>query len=122
MHDMWVVTDRGVNRAIQAIFAERPLFIADGHHRYETALAYKEERARTEGEVAVAGWNYVMMFPRPTSMRAASLSCPRTGWSRPPERFREPDAFQEAVGEWYAVEESRIERGGGPRVCTGTRE
>lgn len=33
--------------AVQAFLAERPVVIADGHHRYETALAYRdEERAR----------------------------------------------------------------------------
>ena len=51
----------GLIGAIQAVFAERPLFIADGHHRYETAVAYKEERGRPRAS-AVAGWNYVMMF------------------------------------------------------------
>jgi len=27
-----------------ALLRERPLYIADGHHRYETALAYRDER------------------------------------------------------------------------------
>ena len=32
-----------------ALLRERPLYIADGHHRYETALAYRDER-RAEGD------------------------------------------------------------------------
>jgi len=29
---------------VAALLRERPLYIADGHHRYETALAYRDER------------------------------------------------------------------------------
>src|SRR5690606_34923803 len=62
LHDLWVVTDPAVNREIEEVFAGRPLFIADGHHRYETALAYQAEQAAVHGETPGAGWNYVMMF------------------------------------------------------------
>ena len=42
---------------------ERPLFIADGHHRYETALAYKRFCAENSGAVAAdAPENSVMML------------------------------------------------------------
>ncbi len=38
---------------IESFLAERPVVIADGHHRYETALAYRDEqRARGAGEAA----------------------------------------------------------------------
>jgi uncharacterized protein (DUF1015 family) len=33
---------------LRAFLAERPVVIADGHHRYETALAYRDERRRAE--------------------------------------------------------------------------
>ena len=36
--------DPAAQRAIQAFLAERAVVIADGHHRYETALAYRDER------------------------------------------------------------------------------
>ncbi len=42
-HRLWVVDDPVSVTAIQDAFAEGgPLYIADGHHRYETALAFKE--------------------------------------------------------------------------------
>ncbi len=41
-HHLWVVDDPGATGAIQRGFAESgPLYVADGHHRYETALAFK---------------------------------------------------------------------------------
>ena len=39
----------GLVRRAPAYFASRPLFIADGHHRYETALNYLEDRRQQAG-------------------------------------------------------------------------
>lgn len=37
---LWVVTDPGVHRKLTALLGDRALYIADGHHRYETSLNY----------------------------------------------------------------------------------
>ncbi|HZU69899.1 MAG TPA: DUF1015 domain-containing protein [Ktedonobacteraceae bacterium] len=42
-HVLRAITDRQHIALIQDFFAGRQLFIADGHHRYETALNYREE-------------------------------------------------------------------------------
>jgi uncharacterized protein (DUF1015 family) len=39
-HRLWRVTDADVVRAVKALMAESTVIIADGHHRYETAVAY----------------------------------------------------------------------------------
>ena len=41
---LWPVTDQQVVSAVTGLMGPRPVFIADGHHRYETALRYLEER------------------------------------------------------------------------------
>ena len=43
-HTVWRVDDPVACAAISAAVAEQPVVIADGHHRYETSLAYKAER------------------------------------------------------------------------------
>jgi uncharacterized protein (DUF1015 family) len=43
-HRLWRVTSRGVVDAIREAVASAPLVIADGHHRYEVALAYEAEQ------------------------------------------------------------------------------
>ena len=48
-HRFWPVTDAGAIAAVQEAMADREIMIADGHHRYETALAYRDERARPRG-------------------------------------------------------------------------
>ncbi len=48
VHRLWPIADRARVAAIQQLMAPLKLVIADGHHRYETALAYREER-RAQG-------------------------------------------------------------------------
>ena len=42
-HRLWTITDHVIHAAVHAAFESMPVLIADGHHRYETALAYAEE-------------------------------------------------------------------------------
>lgn len=49
---VWPVTDHAAATAVSALLADKPIYLADGHHRYETALAYlaeREEQARRQG-------------------------------------------------------------------------
>ena len=45
VHRMWTVTDVGVISAVSGLIGPKPMFIADGHHRYETACNYRDELA-----------------------------------------------------------------------------
>ena len=40
-HRMWIITDEARVKSVCSDFADRKLYIADGHHRYETALNYR---------------------------------------------------------------------------------
>ena len=42
IHRVWIVSDPAETTALSAAFVDKKLYIADGHHRYETALNYKE--------------------------------------------------------------------------------
>ncbi len=46
---VWAVRDRHRIEAVAETLAISPIFIADGHHRYTTALAYRAERRAAEG-------------------------------------------------------------------------
>ena len=60
---MWVISDPDVLRAVTAEMAPKTgLIIADGHHRYETALNYRAEmRAQHRTAPANAAFNYAMV-------------------------------------------------------------
>lgn len=59
-HRLWAITDADTIKAIEATFDGVKLYIADGHHRYETALNYKNYRI--ENNIPVAGADRVMMM------------------------------------------------------------
>ncbi|MFQ5429571.1 MAG: DUF1015 family protein [Phycisphaerae bacterium] len=42
---LWVIDDLPTIKSIQVRLANKPIFIADGHHRYETALLYRRQQA-----------------------------------------------------------------------------
>jgi uncharacterized protein (DUF1015 family) len=42
-HRLWVISDPAIHASVHAALTDLPVLIADGHHRYETALAYADE-------------------------------------------------------------------------------
>ena len=56
-HRLWCLDDAEHNNQIQKLFSSKPLLIADGHHRYETALAFRNEMAYT----GLQGYGYMMV-------------------------------------------------------------
>jgi len=61
-HQLWVVTDPNVLRGVSAAVSPHMMYIADGHHRYETCQAYKEERQKAADVVTgEEGFNFMLM-------------------------------------------------------------
>ena len=60
-HRLWAVTEEGIVEAIRLRFADTKLYIADGHHRYETAINYRDW-LRSQGVPEGADSDYVMMM------------------------------------------------------------
>lgn len=61
-HEMWMVTDPDAIAAAANALGSAPMYIADGHHRYETSCAIRDQRREAEqieGEHAV---DYTMMM------------------------------------------------------------
>ncbi|MCR4426513.1 MAG: DUF1015 domain-containing protein [Firmicutes bacterium] len=52
-HRLWACQDPVTIEALTRAMSDRYVVIADGHHRYEAALRYREWRARLEGRVAM---------------------------------------------------------------------
>ena len=63
VHRVWTYTDKEGIDAISSAMDDQPIFIADGHHRYDTALNYRNERRSIAGSFTGSeGFNYVPMF------------------------------------------------------------
>jgi uncharacterized protein (DUF1015 family) len=76
VHNLWAITDPEIKGQLSQLLSSQPFYIADGHHRYETALTYRQERAKeqsnssdssiitSEAKKSLNGkgaFNYVMM-------------------------------------------------------------
>jgi uncharacterized protein (DUF1015 family) len=65
-HKLWVANEPEFVQRVSHFLASRPIYIADGHHRYETALAYRDER-RQENSPGNEAFNFIMMSLVPFS-------------------------------------------------------
>jgi uncharacterized protein (DUF1015 family) len=60
---VWMVSDPGILNHVREIMNPREIYIADGHHRYETALAYREgQRKKFPKGTGRETYNFTMMY------------------------------------------------------------
>ncbi len=63
VHRLWQVTDESIIEKAQGLLDSKPLFIADGHHRYETALSFRNQmREKHPDFTGKELYNYVLMY------------------------------------------------------------
>lgn len=62
-NELYGLADPEPLRALTETFLDKKLYIADGHHRYETGLAYRDERRAELGRVDPdAPYEHILMF------------------------------------------------------------
>jgi uncharacterized protein (DUF1015 family) len=61
-HRVWLLRQPELIESIERAFADQTVFIADGHHRYETALEYRDERRLAASGDPDAGYEFIMMY------------------------------------------------------------
>lgn len=102
-HRLWRITDPGVIDTVSTDMLGKPLYIADGHHRYETALNYRNKRIAEDPDLAEdASCKYVMMYL--SSMHDPGLTvlpAHRLVNELPKERM---DTFFERVSPFFDME------------------
>jgi uncharacterized protein (DUF1015 family) len=62
VHRLWPVTDVTTIAQVAATLGPRPIFVADGHHRYETACNYRDQVAASRTIAANDPVNFVLMM------------------------------------------------------------
>jgi uncharacterized protein (DUF1015 family) len=102
-HSLWPVSDQETIAKLRRAMADKKLIIADGHHRYETALNYRNERRAAAPANQPAPWDYVMMtFINMASPSLVILPTHRVVAGLP--TFNE-QAFCQAAGKYFSTEE-----------------
>lgn len=98
---VWAIHDPDAIERIAAILEPRQLFIADGHHRYTTALAYRDERWAQEPSASHRPWDSVMMAL--TNMDDPNLVVLATHRVADAPGDFVPHEFREALEEFFEV-------------------
>jgi len=73
-HTLWAIRDNKVIQIITGVMSDKQVFIADGHHRYETAINYRNEmREKLPNFTGEELYNYVMMYFTNTNSEGLSI-------------------------------------------------
>jgi uncharacterized protein (DUF1015 family) len=104
-HRVWQISDPAVISSVQSKMRDQKLVIADGHHRYETALNFRNEcRAASSTANSDAPYEFVMMtFVNLNDPGLLILPTHRVVHSLP---SFSADEFQKASREFFEVEEA----------------
>ncbi|HET8826579.1 MAG TPA: DUF1015 domain-containing protein [Terriglobales bacterium] len=104
-HRVWKISDSALVSSVRGKMADKKVIIADGHHRYETALNYRNERRAAERskESQLAPYEFAMMtFVNMDSSGLLILPTHRVVHSL--ETFS-MDALRHNANEYFSVEE-----------------
>jgi uncharacterized protein (DUF1015 family) len=103
LHRVWTLTDQGDIEAIVREMADKPFFIADGHHRYDTALNYRNERRSAAGSfTGEEPYNYAAMYlARLEDPGLTILPAHRALFNL---RGFQPRRFEEALNKYFDIE------------------
>ena len=62
-HRLWAVWDKNIIRALQELLKEKTVYIADGHHRYQTSLNYRRHKAERGVSIGhKSPLNYLLVY------------------------------------------------------------
>ena len=64
-HTLWRVTDPQKLEIVRKTMSDKKLVITDGHHRYESAIAYRDERRKKEKWTQDSAFNFHMCYMVP---------------------------------------------------------
>jgi len=106
LHQVWQVADAEIVQVVRAKMQDKKLVIADGHHRYETALNYRDERRGADrgGQKEIAAAEFVMMTF--VNMDSAGLLVLPTHRVVHGLSAFSMDKFRTAASEYFSVEEA----------------
>ncbi len=102
LHRMWVVDDTDTVNGIVEMMADKPIFIADGHHRYETACNYRRQVDDMGLLTSTHPANYVLMVC--VAMEDPGLIVMPTHRLFSGLPHLSSDELKEKLGKWFSCE------------------
>jgi len=101
-HRLWMINRRALFKEVSEAMASKAIFIADGHHRYETARNYRDiMRARYGRKPENRSYEFVMMYLSGMNDEGLTILPSHRLIKRVPTF--DPETFLEKVGRWFEV-------------------
>ncbi|MDR0822337.1 MAG: DUF1015 domain-containing protein [Endomicrobium sp.] len=96
-HKLWVVSDDDIVSDIVKLLSNKKMFIADGHHRYETAWNYLQEKVQKDKTYSQdKDYNFVLAYLCPMEDSGISI------W--PTHRvIEEPKDLEERIAKYFDI-------------------
>ncbi|WP_025270189.1 DUF1015 domain-containing protein [Hippea sp. KM1] len=101
LHRLFKITDKEAIKAIEEDFSNKIVIIADGHHRYETALMIKKHY--NEQGIKEGGFDYIMILLVEAEDGGLSLGAIH----RLIKKLNDLDSFIGKLKEYFQIEEGR---------------
>ena len=106
-HDVWEVLDQSVLKTVAEGMRDKSIFIADGHHRYETSRNYRNMMRARYGTVPEnRSYEYIMMYLTNMSDKGLTI-LPSHRLIKNYDNFN-PKIFLDRIGQWFEIEEIPI--------------
>ena len=118
-HRIWMASEPEFVQRVSHFLAPKPIYIADGHHRYETALAYQQERQHALlSHTGREAFNFVMMTLVPFS-DAGLMALPlhRLARNIPPQTLA---GFRNQLENFFEVDSLPLDKTGVPASGAAT--
>jgi uncharacterized protein (DUF1015 family) len=102
-HQLWRITDPEIIKQVQTVFSEKTVYIADGHHRYETSLTFQAAMSQKYSPLPPESpFNYTLMFLCPMEDPGLTIFPVHRAMNRVPEL--EPEELEDRLNPYFTVE------------------
>ena len=120
-HQMWILQSPALFKEVAEAMLEKPIFIADGHHRYETSRNFRNiMRARYGRRPANRSYEYVMMYLTNMDDEGLAILPSHRLIKRAPNFQIEP--FFERVKRWFDITKFQFPGPDTSRECTALKQ
>jgi uncharacterized protein (DUF1015 family) len=112
VHRLWQIDDRAITTEVEKRMRDKTLLIADGHHRYKTALIYRDKmRGRYPSERSP--FDYTMLYLTP--MEGEGLFILPTHRLISPKDHFDLDGFYTALKRYFSLQLFNFDDSGGEK-------
>ncbi|RJQ79505.1 MAG: DUF1015 domain-containing protein [Desulfobacteraceae bacterium] len=109
-HRLWCISDEGIASYLVAFFKNQRIYIADGHHRYETALAYRDWVKQTRPDYSSDHPSNFVMFSLSSMVDPGMIILPAHRLLKDLSAQQAAE-FTQRAGEFFDVTRIAVDKG-----------